>query len=179
MSDNKYNPENKNIRFIDPHYNELFTIPDGGRIVVTRPISEMYPGVQEQWIGICKFIDEYHTEINGECYHICQFAEIQERIGATYAPEAEPEIVGNYRINARTFVGDKIFKFGNNPNAVQPYATWQSYKNNPTRNDFGHYWSDKSTARTDFFRRAEAERTGKSYDHTKLYKQRSDRDDAR
>lgn len=179
MSDNIYNPHGKEIRFIDSNYNELFRIPDGGRIVVTRPMGELYPGVQEQWVGTCKYRDDYHTEINGEMYHICQFAEIQERIGSTVQPEAEPELVGNYRINARTFVGDKIFKFGHNPKAVQPWATWQSYKDNPGRNDWGHYWNDKSEARTDFFRRADAERTGKIYDHTKAYKQRSDRDDER
>lgn len=166
----------KEIRFIDPHYNELFRIPDGGRIVVTRPEGEMYPGVCEQWIGTCKFLDECHTEINGECYHICQFAEIQERIGSTVKPEAVPENVHGYIINARTFVGNKVFKFGHNPNAVQPYVTWQSYKENPERNDWGHYWTDKSTARTDFFLRADAERTGKSYDHTTLIKKRSDRE---
>lgn len=175
MSENRYNPEGKKIRFIDSNYNELFRIPDGGRIVVTRPMGEMYPNFQEQWVGTCKFLDEYHTEINGECYHICQFAEIQERIGAVVKPEIEPEMVGSYRINARTFVGDKIFKFGHNPNAVQPYATWQSYKDNPDSNDWGHYWSDKSAARTDFFRRADAERTGRSYDHTALTRENKNR----
>ncbi len=171
--------ELKEIRFIDPNYKELFRIPDGGRIVVTRPMGEMYPGVQEQWVGQCKYLDEYHTEINGECYHICQFAEIQERIGSKVEPEKEPERIGNYRVTARTFVGNKIFKLGYNPKAAQPYATWQSYKENPGRNDWGHYWAAKSAARTDFFRRADAERTGKTYDHTKAYKQRSGRGDAR
>lgn len=179
MSENKYNPHGKEIRFINSSYKELFRIPDGGRIVVTRPMGEMYPGFQEQWIGTCKYLDDYHTEINGECYHICQFAEIQERIGSTLQPETEPEKVGNYLINARTFVGDKIFKFGHNPHAAQPYATWQSYKENPDRNDWGHYWSGKNDARTDFFRRSDAERTGRSYDHTKLYKEKQDSRDSR
>jgi len=38
---------NKEIRFITPDYKELFRIPDGGSIVVTRPEGEQY-------IGICK-----------------------------------------------------------------------------------------------------------------------------
>ena len=153
--------ENKEIRFIDPDYKELFRIPDGGRITVTRPDGEQY-------VGTCKYMDETHVSINGECFHICQFAEIQQRLGATYMPEPEPELVGNYRITRRTFVNDKIFKLGHNPKAAQPYATWQSYTAAPDRNDWGHYWSEKSTANTDLFRRADAERTGKSYDHTKL-----------
>ena len=179
MSENIYNPDNKEIRFIDSHYNELFRIPDGGRIVVTRPEGELYPGVQEQWVGTCKYLDSHHCAINGECFHLCQFAEIQERIGSIVQPETEPENIGGYQITARTFVGDKVFKFGHNPTAPDPYATWQCFKGENDRNSFGHYWRDKSTARRDFFLRADAERTGRSYDHTTLYKQRQERDEAR
>lgn len=168
--------KNKDIRFIDPDYNELFCIPDGGRILVTRPMGEMYPGVQEQWVGTCKYLDDYHAEINGECFHICQFAEIQARISATYVPEPMPEMVGHFRVTRRTIVGDKIFKFGHNPDAVQPYATWQSYRDNPERNDWGHYWTDKSTANQDFFLRADSERRSVSYDHTTLIKPPKDKD---
>jgi len=167
MNDNKFNPENKPIRFIDPHYNELFKIPDGGRIVVMRPEGE-------QWVGTCKYLDDTHVEINGECYHICQFAEIQNRIGSTYMPEGQPEMVGNYRITRRTFVGDKVFKFGINPDAVQPYGTWQGSSSEPTRNDWGHYWTDRSVANQDFFLRADAEKRGYSYDHTTLINKKKD-----
>ena len=39
----------------------------------------------------CRFIDEYHTEIGNDLYHICQFAELMERNGHTYEPKsAEP-----------------------------------------------------------------------------------------
>jgi hypothetical protein len=174
---NPYNPQNKPIRFINSDYKELFTIPDGGRIVVTRPMGEMYPNYQEQWVGTCKFLDECHTEINGECYHICQFAEIQERIGSTVEPETKPELIGDYRVTARTFVGDKVFKLGHNPKAPEPYGTWMCFKGENDRNNFGHYWSDKATARRDFFLRADSERTGRPYDHKTLIKNRQDRDD--
>jgi hypothetical protein len=177
MNENPYNPKGEEIRFIDPEYNELFRIPDGGRIVVTRPMGEMYPGVQEQWIGTCKYLDECHTEINGECYHICQFAEIQQRIGSLVEPETEPEYIGGYRVQARTIVGGKVFKYGHNPDAAEPYATWQCFKGEDDRNSFGHYWSDKHTAQRDFFLRADAERTGRPYDHAALIKQQKKRDD--
>jgi len=171
--------ENREIRFITPDYKELFRIPDGGRIVVTRPMGEMYPGYQEQWVGTCKYHDEYHFSINGEMYHICQFAEIQARIGSKVEPETEPEIVSGYRITARTFVGDKVFVMAHNPKAVQPWATWQGRNDRPGY-DWGHYWSDKRTARTDFFLRADSERTGMSYDHTTLIKKEKNRgEDAR
>jgi len=175
MSDNKYNPENKEIRFIDPHYNELFRVPDGGCIVVTRPMGEIYPGVQDEWVGNCRYLDEIHVNINGECYHIQQFAEIQQRIRAVVKPEFEPEMVGNYHIIHRTTVGSKVFKFGVNPKAPMPYATWQGYTDPVLGNDWGHYWSNKSIASRDLFLRADSERTGRPYDHTTLIKEEYER----
>ena len=68
------------IRFIDPHYKELFRIPDGGRIVVTDAWGK-------REARICRYIDDYHTEIGSNLYHICEFAERMDRIGAVYEPE--------------------------------------------------------------------------------------------
>lgn len=72
-------PEKKYIQFIDSDYNTLFYLPDGGRIKVTR-----YDGAQFE--RTCKFLDECHTSVNGECFHICQWAEIMERNGNKYEP---------------------------------------------------------------------------------------------
>jgi hypothetical protein len=122
--------ENNEIRFITPDYKELFRIPDGGRIVVTRPDGEEY-------IAECKYLDETHFSANGTCWHICQFAEVQERNGAAVKPVTEPEVKAGYRIIQRTYAGDKVFKLGYNPDAVQQYVTWQSYHNNPACYDYG------------------------------------------
>lgn len=81
---NEYNPDGKDIRFIDSHYKDLFRVPDGGCIQIHYP--------DETVIKPCKFIDEYHTQIGYNVFHICQFAEIMERNGASYM--AEPEIMG-------------------------------------------------------------------------------------
>lgn len=70
------------IRFIDPHYKELFKITDGERIEVTTAWGEKFPHT-------CRFIDEYHTELDGNVYHICEFAERMHMNGATYAPMKE------------------------------------------------------------------------------------------
>jgi hypothetical protein len=168
--------ENKEIRFITPNYRELIRIPDGGYIVVTRPMGEMYPNVQEEWVGQCRYIDPTHVDIDGECWHICQFAEAQARIGSTVKPETEPEMIDGYRVMARTFVGDKIFKLAHDPKAPAPYVTWQCFKGENDRNSSRHYWSDKRTASRDFFLRADSERTGRSYDHTTLIKAEKNRD---
>ena len=164
--------ENTEIRFIDSSYNELFRIPDGGSIVLIHQDGE-------ENIAECKYLDGTHLDLNGTCWHICQFAELIERNGATVRPDTEQEANCGYRILQRKYAGNIVFKLGYNPNAVQKYVTWQSYTDNPTRYDWGHYWSDKSTAQTDLFRRTDAKLRGISYDHTKLIKQRESRNIAR
>ena len=82
---NEFNPDGKDIRFIDSHYKDLFRIPDGSCIQIHYP--------DETVVKPCKFIDEYHTQIGTNVFHICQFAEIMERNNAHYM--AEPEIMGD------------------------------------------------------------------------------------
>lgn len=77
------NKAKQEIRFIDSHYRELFRIPDGGSITVTYENGETHTSK-------CRYLDEYHTEIDGRCYHICQFAEIMERNGYAYEPSIYP-----------------------------------------------------------------------------------------
>ncbi|GFI31018.1 hypothetical protein IMSAGC013_02412 [Lachnospiraceae bacterium] len=75
----------KGIRFINSRYDELFRIEDGEKIVITD-----IGGEKSEYV--CRYIDEYHTEVGNHLYHICQFAEIMERNGSEYAP-VEPEPV--------------------------------------------------------------------------------------
>ena len=82
---NERNPEGKDIRFIDSHYKDLFRIPDGGCVQIHY--------LDETVVKPCTFIDEYHTRVGYNVFHICQFAEIMERNGATYM--VEPAIMGD------------------------------------------------------------------------------------
>ena len=75
----------KDIRFIDSRYNELFRIPDGGYIRVEYP--------DRQFSVKCRHIDEYHTYIGTEVFHICQFAELLKRNGGRCQPEPESNAV--------------------------------------------------------------------------------------
>ena len=147
----------KQIRFIDPDYNTLFMLPDGGNIVITHPDGEQY-------VRACKYLSEMHAQIGNESLHICQFAEMMQRAGATYLPETEPEIVVGYHIVERRPAGDTVIKLGHNLRAVQPWVTWQGYPNDPGNVDFGHYYTKKSDANTDLFRRTEAARMGRGYE---------------
>lgn len=70
------------IRFIDPHYKELFRIPDGGKIIIHYAWGEKTEKT-------CRFIDEYHTEVGSNLYHICEFAERMEQNGHSYEPKPQ------------------------------------------------------------------------------------------
>lgn len=171
MRQNIYNPEGKNIRFINSDYKELFRIPDGGYITITLNNGE-------QLVRKCKFHGECHVDVGNSVYHICEFAERMEKNGNIYEPCPEPEVVHGYTITDRMPVGNIVFVLAHNPEAAQPWVTWQGSKSS-LGYDWGHYWSNRSDAWTDCFRRADAERTGTSYDHTEVNKQRQDRDNAR
>lgn len=67
------------IRFINSKYDELFKINDGDSIRITYPDGEV---LDRQ----CFYIDEYHTKIGSNVYHICEFAEVMERNGNRYEP---------------------------------------------------------------------------------------------
>lgn len=74
----------KGIRFIDEHYNELFRIADGEKIVITDSLGK----TEER---TCRYIDEYHTEVGSQLYHICQFAELMKGMGLTYEAKESKE----------------------------------------------------------------------------------------
>ena len=76
--------EQKEIRFIDSRYNELFRIKDGESITVKFSDGSMSDRK-------CTYIDDYHTKIGYDVFHICEFAEFMERGGSTYRPKDMPE----------------------------------------------------------------------------------------
>ena len=64
--------ENNEIRFIDSHYNELFRIKDGESITVKFSDGSVSDRK-------CTYIDDYHTKIGHNVFHICEFAERIQR----------------------------------------------------------------------------------------------------
>ncbi len=73
----------RGIRFINPHYQELFRIPDGDQIRIIKPDGEKLDRT-------ARYIDDYHVEIGGgfgsNLYHICEFAERMEHVGNEVIP---------------------------------------------------------------------------------------------
>lgn len=90
--------EKQMIRFIDSSYNDLFSVPNGGSVVLTRADGS-------KATLPCTYIDDYHAKIGSNVYHICQFAEIMERNGATCAPE-KPSPRGKKRTTPKKERGD-------------------------------------------------------------------------
>lgn len=70
------------IRFIDSEYRELFKIPDGESIRITYPPDDGREPVERE----CKHLGEMHVQIGSTVYHICEFAERMESLGAKYEP---------------------------------------------------------------------------------------------
>lgn len=73
----------KQIRFIDSNYNDLFTIPDGGNVLLTLSDGDFLTRK-------CRYLDEFHTEVGNYVYHICEFAERMEQNGTKYSPAPIP-----------------------------------------------------------------------------------------
>lgn len=71
------------VRFVTTQYEKKFTVPDGEKIRVTTPDGEKLDRT-------VRFIDDYHLEIHekwGEnCYHICEFAELNDAAGNVVVP---------------------------------------------------------------------------------------------
>lgn len=73
----------KEIRFINSDYDLLFKIPDGGYV-------EIKFGDGRIKAYQCRFLDPYHfCTADGRSWHICEFAETMERIGAKYYESPE------------------------------------------------------------------------------------------
>jgi hypothetical protein len=84
QQENRAEPQEKQIRFIDSHYNLKFYIPDGGKIRITFRDGHTADRV-------CKYIDDYHLYVGNCCYHICEFAEKMELSGSKVEPVNQSE----------------------------------------------------------------------------------------
>ena len=76
--------ECKLIRFIDPHYNDLFYLLDGDLLDGDLLDITHKDGKKRQ--VKCQYIDETRIKVGREDYHICQLAELLERNGSTAKP---------------------------------------------------------------------------------------------
>jgi hypothetical protein len=82
----------KSINFIDSHYNTLFTVNEGEKIVIESTDTD---GTPCEYVRIVHILDECHMELkkpNGGwsyVYHICEFAERMEQCGNRYRPYKE------------------------------------------------------------------------------------------
>ena len=67
------------IRFIDGSYNTMFEIEDGEDVEIE--IAE------DEWMRFnCRYIDETHFYLGKHVFHICEFAEVREKLVQRYRP---------------------------------------------------------------------------------------------
>lgn len=135
--------DNKTIRFIDSEYRELFSIPDGANINIIYPPEDGRGTLTCK----CEFLDPTHTKIGHSVYHICEFAERMEAIGARYEPELQlqkPEIkpftpgeekffTYNHEEN-NTCIGHIAGDFGNSGDRF--FSHWQGRENERNTPEF-------------------------------------------
>lgn len=146
--------EDKHIRFINSSYHNLFTVPDGGTVVIKHPIDGLL-------YRPCKYVDETHAQIGNYLYHICEFAEKMEKAGCRYMPE-HPEMIDSYKIVKRMdFDNNKGVVMGYSQTATEPFATWEFTEKYGQRHyENGKYRKRLATAKTDFEARTDPHLAG-------------------
>jgi hypothetical protein len=135
--------DDKSIRFIDSGYKELFRIPDGGEIKISYP-----PGDDRGTVTrTCNFIDEMHVKVGNNDYHVCEFAERMEQIGAKYEPvvqlenaepvpftEGEEKFLTYNREENNTCIGHLAGSFGSQGNYIS--YSWSDRDNDRNTPEF-------------------------------------------
>jgi len=132
--------KDKEIRFIDSRYNELFRIPDGDAVRIILSGGD----VMER---NCKYIDDYHFELlrkgrdYGDVFHICQFAELNERSGNTY----EPVFKNAYELDA-TGEDEKELVYRSSDKSDRGCVGWLRIDFGSSGESFYSTWNDESMA---------------------------------
>ena len=86
VTDREKGDEPKEIRFIYPDYQEKFRIPDGDQILVSYPTGD-------RKAFVCKYIDDCHLLVGNNAFHICEYAERLQRLGAHVYPFPEKRMI--------------------------------------------------------------------------------------
>ena len=86
VTDRERMDEPKEIRFIYPDYQEKFRIPDGDQILVSYPTGD-------RKAFVCKYIDDCHLLVGNNAFHICEYAERLQRLGAHVYPFPEKRMI--------------------------------------------------------------------------------------
>lgn len=90
----------KEICFIYPDYQEKFRIPDGEQVIVTYPTGK-------NRAFVCKYIDDEHIIVGRRAYHIREYAEHLQKLGAHVYPFPEKRMVWqDIDLNIKDWIDD-------------------------------------------------------------------------
>jgi hypothetical protein len=151
------NPDNKPIRFVDSNYNELFIVPDGGYISMTRMDGLEY-------FAQCGYIDDYSFFYGDVRLDIVDFMDRREQNGTIVKAVEPPAIIGGYRVDSRIAVGQKVFVSAVNRKVAKSkqYCTWQTHDGKRIESGI-RYFPDGVESGIDIMRRAAGEHSGIPY----------------
>lgn len=114
--------ENNAIRFINSSYDEIFRIPDGEKIKI------IYSDGREPVEKKCKNIDSYHLYVGNNVYHICEFAEMLEKIGAKCEPVLTDELCEKLSQSDDYRMRCTLARYGSDEQCAELFATTQHPK---------------------------------------------------
>jgi len=80
------------------------------------------------------------------------FTEVPQFFEPQMVSETNKQTVSRYTITVRIPINDKVFVLAENPKAVSPYVTWQSYSTHKGC-DLGHYYKRRKDAVKDLYKR--------------------------
>lgn len=121
-------------------------------IIMTHSYDGRYSSANKQWAQEHNILSDSELYCNTHPYVLNGFIDRAIEITAKLKTERSAEMVGSYTITRSIlFDNDRGFAYGESPNAVQPFATWQ-FTNDAGSHDhyWGHYHGEQSPALTDY-----------------------------
>ncbi|HWR19916.1 MAG TPA: hypothetical protein VN608_09860 [Clostridia bacterium] len=130
--------QKKEIRFIDSQYRELFRVLDGANINIIYPPEDSRGTLTRP----VKYLDEMHINVGNADYHICEFAQRMEAIGARYEPATQLRDVA---IAPFTMGEEKFFTYNREEGNTCVGHISGNFAQQGDR--FNHSWSGRITER--------------------------------
>lgn len=121
-------------------------------VILTHNYDGRYSGENKRWAQEFDIAPDNQVFCNTHPYVLDGFIDKARAVTAEREKEAAPVMVGSYTVTRSIlFDNDRGFAYGENPQAVEPFATWQ-LTNDGGKHDhyWGHYHKDQGVALTDY-----------------------------
>lgn len=129
------------IRFVDDSYNEVFRIPNGGKIRITVPDGE-------EIIMKCEYLGDEHARLirdgdtNGFAYHLHEFAVLNRNLGNIFEPILSQEYQFGMPVSVDKSEYDIVFSDSKEKGCI---GCFRGYFGKSGREFYTH-WSNRNPA---------------------------------